>query len=101
MKYKIDPQIPYYPVCDGVTKDLMVKIHGLFNSFKFDEADAVVPNDLNDTSEDKEKANLRIKYWRAKAYYKMGDYKRGLEFAEKYIKELEDQEKYTALAQHF
>lgn len=82
----------------------MIKIHTLYNSYKFEEADTVIPtkcDDLKGDNVDKEKdmVQLRIKYWRAKAYYKMGDYKSGLEFAEKYIKELD--ERFDPLRSHF
>ena len=58
LKYKIEPQVPYYPVCDGVTKDQMIKIHTLYNSYKFEEADTVIPtkcDDLKGDNVDKEK----------------------------------------------
>ena len=42
---------------------------------------------------------LRLKYWKAKAYYKFGDYKVALELTEKYIGELD--ERFEALKSHF
>ena len=54
LKYKIDPQVPYYPVCDGVTMVQMINIHTLFNSYKFEEADAADNLNVDSSTEEKD-----------------------------------------------
>ena len=58
MNYKIDPPIPYFENDNGK------KLKKLYDEFKFEEAEKVDAVNIK-----------RAPYWKAKAYFNMGDYK--------------------------
>lgn len=80
--FKIDPTLEFFPSSENVSVDQMIKIKQLFNQFKFSEAETEIEAlQLDRESEDVLKINLRINYWRAKANFHVGDYKKALDLA--------------------
>ena len=67
LMYKIEPTLPYFP------DERLKKIRELYNQLSIEEANAEA--DGLDISDESNAAFMRIRHWKAKAYFFIGDYK--------------------------
>ena len=97
LKYKIDPQIDFFPKSDAVSRDELLTIRKLINDYKITQAqDKIAALPL---TEKDEKLKMRLDYWIAKGFYNIGDYKTSLELADKHVDLF--LEKYSDLSKEF
>lgn len=87
----------FFPKSDTVSKDEVLAIRKLINDYKVSEA--LTKIEALKLTEKDEKLKMKIMYWVAKGYYNIGDYKTGLDLANKKVEDL--LEKYKDLSKEF
>ena len=87
--HKIDPIIPYFPVCDAASYDQLLAIRELYLKFQINQAKAKSQElklNVDSNDENERFAYHRLNHWEAKAHYLCGNYKTCLELVEIQVK---------------
>ena len=85
--------IAFFPENKHVSKDRLVQIRYLFNDFDFKGAQDSIEELKLDLVGDPELETLKIMLtaWKAKAYYRLGDYKSSLDIVEEEVEKLQSE----------
>ena len=85
MIYKIDPLVPYFPVCEGATREQLTEIRSLYEQLKVEDASKKAEELTLGNDEQSQLTRLRMAHWKAKALYLRGDCAKSLECVEELV----------------
>lgn len=102
LRFKIDPQLEYFPVSQKASLEQLKAIRQLFNQNKITDANKLADElnlDFKSEDEAERKTALRVGHWKAKTEYAVGFYDKALEIANTWISHLH--ERYPSLDKKF